>query len=193
MISDKEIEGLISETAASQHPMEIGGLLEHLQYLIDEEGQQIKNIVDIGAHTGGTCAIWKRAFPDATVVGVEFLDFDHPVLANLVPASKKYGFSLVQGSSCDEETLRKVMDIFKGEPIDFIFIDGDHAPPIVKADYALWSPYAKYVGFHDISLPGPHFVFSGLSFQWPYAMWKVLHGTGIGLVNTYHTKKYGEA
>lgn len=43
----------------------------------------------------------------------------------------------------------------KLDPIDFIFIDGDHTPDAVEADCRLWLPHVRgYVLFHDWSFEG---------------------------------------
>jgi predicted O-methyltransferase YrrM len=42
------------------------------------------------------------------------------------------------------------------EPIDFIFVDGDHSLDGVKRDWADWSPKVKkggYIALHDTSVP----------------------------------------
>jgi cephalosporin hydroxylase len=60
---------------------------------------------------------------------------------------------LIPDSSQKQSTLDKAKDIFKGEKIDFLFIDGDHTYHGVKQDYELYGPLVRkggIIAFHDI-------------------------------------------
>ncbi|MDA4120283.1 MAG: class I SAM-dependent methyltransferase [Thaumarchaeota archaeon] len=74
-------------------------------------------------------------------------------LKNVESAGVKKFVCPVQGFSYD------IVKAWK-EPIDFIFIDGEHEYDDVKGDFDQWSPHIKpggFVGFHDAygNWPGP--------------------------------------
>ena len=67
--------------------------------------------------------------------------------------AKKCKLYLIPDASQKPQTLQKTKDIFKGEQIDFLFIDGDHTYQGVKTDFELYSPLVRkggIVAFHDI-------------------------------------------
>ena len=60
---------------------------------------------------------------------------------------------LQRSSSHEESTKVAVQGIFNHEPIDVLFIDGDHSYEGVKKDFELYEPLVKKGGlicFHDI-------------------------------------------
>lgn len=54
---------------------------------------------------------------------------------------------LIQGNSRDAGTITKVRDIFKTEPVDLLFIDGDHEFAGVEADFLNYAPLIVPGGF----------------------------------------------
>jgi cephalosporin hydroxylase len=66
---------------------------------------------------------------------------------------KKCKLYLLPTSSYNEETIKQVKTIFKGDLVDFVFIDGDHRYDAIKKDYEMYSPLVRpggIVAFHDI-------------------------------------------
>ena len=62
--------------------------------------------------------------------------------------------------SNDTATLRKAHDLTKNDPIDALFIDGDHSYEGILADWLLYHPLVKkggIVGFHDALLQGEQY------------------------------------
>ena len=65
----------------------------------------------------------------------------------------KQNLHLIRADSHSEKTLKEVQKIFQKEPLDFLFIDGDHSYEGVKRDFELYSPLVKeggLIGLHDI-------------------------------------------
>lgn len=62
---------------------------------------------------------------------------------------------LIPEESQNLSTLEKTKDIFNNEPVDFLFIDGNHLYSAVKKDYEMYSPLVRkggIVAFHDIGV-----------------------------------------
>lgn len=124
---------IVEESRASQSKHELAMLLLLLN------GINPKRILEIGVHKGYSCEVWRKAFPDADIWGIEkdpmFLDFKD--------------FNLIEGDSQSREMLGKIAQI---GPIDVLFIDGDHTNKGVTADYINYSQFVKPGGivvFHD--------------------------------------------
>lgn len=67
--------------------------------------------------------------------------------------AKKCKLYLIPDSSQKQQTLNKAKETFKGELIDFLFIDGDHTYYGVKRDYEMYTSLVRkggIVAFHDI-------------------------------------------
>lgn len=67
--------------------------------------------------------------------------------------AKKCKLHLIPDSSQKQQTLDKAKEIFKGEQIDFLFIDGDHSYYGVKRDYEMYNSLVRkggIIAFHDI-------------------------------------------
>jgi predicted O-methyltransferase YrrM len=60
---------------------------------------------------------------------------------------------LLRTSSQEESTKQRVRELLRGEPVDVLFIDGDHRLAGVRRDYELWRDCVRtggHIVFHDI-------------------------------------------
>jgi hypothetical protein len=104
-------------------------------------------IVEVGAFYGGTLWAWQQL--GARVIGVDLPPAGYPDGPNVNAA----GMTVILGDSHDPATVNQLVTELAGEPIDMLFIDGDHTYEGVKADYELYSPLVRpggVIGFHDI-------------------------------------------
>jgi predicted O-methyltransferase YrrM len=139
-----------------QAPEEIGWLLDKVR------AAQPHRIVEIGTAHGGTLYLWSRvAPPGALLVAVDSSPLGR--LGRWAPlgvlcrnfARDNQRIELVfGGTSQAPDTRRRVDAILAGEPIDFLFIDGDHSYEGVRGDYELYAPLVRpggLIAFHDIA------------------------------------------
>ena len=176
---------------------EIGPLLEILYKLKPE------NILEIGTANGGTLfLLCQVSSPHATILSVDLPD--GPYGGDLYPrwkesfyntfAKEKQKLSLIRKDSHDPKTLDTVKELFDGNKIDFLLIDGDHSYEGVKKDFEIYSRFVKeggIIAFHDIT-PGSKKSVGGVPEFWEQIKSKYLsieivdnperEGYGIGLI-----------
>ena len=174
-----ELAITLNEGAAAQDHHEVFGLINYL------EDKPFKTIVEIGMYRGGMCAVFRKTFPFSKIVAVDMSLVKYPYREEFDTLVKKYDFDYVLGDSQKEETLKVVLEKLGSDKIDFLYIDGGHDYDNVKRDWDLWSPYAEYIGFHDIfgfQCDVPIFWAELIKEQNDYAIWKAPAGMGIGLI-----------
>lgn len=113
-----------------------------------------KVILEIGTARGGTALIWAH-LAEKKLVTCDLLD--KRGFADLVrafpPPGSQCDVSVVIGDSHSAEFLERVRKELDGEPVDFLFIDGDHTEAGVTQDYEFYSPLVRpggLIAFHDI-------------------------------------------
>jgi predicted O-methyltransferase YrrM len=139
---------------------EILGLAKRVQQL------QPRTVVEIGTATGGTLFIWcALARADATIVSIDLPGGIHGggypywktfVYKRFTSANQK--LHLLRGNSHDPAMLEQLKSRLAGQPVDFLFIDGDHTYAGVKQDFEMYSPLVRkggLVAFHDICVHPP--------------------------------------
>ena len=118
-----------------------------------------KIILEIGTNHGGSAVFWDHiAGPQGQVITM-----DHPLLPDHHPCTvldKRYcpyepisDLTQMLNDSHLPETLEKVKALLKG-PVDFLYIDGDHAYKGAKLDYEMYSPLVRkggIIGMDDIN------------------------------------------
>lgn len=138
-----------------QNMAELLELVRHLKKI------PLRRICEIGTLKGGTLFIWcQLASPKARIVSIDLPGgtFGGGYNARSVPFFESFcqegqRLDCLRQNSHDPVTLGQVKELLRNEPLDFLFIDGDHTYEGVKTDFELYSPLVRsggWIGFHDI-------------------------------------------
>ena len=88
-----------------------------------------------------------------------------PLLLSLVRAARRQRVIPLRADSHLEETVaQRVRELCVGQPLDLLFIDGDHAYDSVRRDFELYAPLVRpdgLIAFHDI-VPGDEELVGGV-------------------------------
>lgn len=111
-------------------------------------------ILEIGTARGGTSLIWAH-IAEKKLITCDLLDKKGG--ADLVrafpPPKSKCEVAVMVGDSHSSEFRERVEQELNGEPVDFLFIDGDHTEAGVRQDYEDYGPLVRpggLIAFHDI-------------------------------------------
>jgi predicted O-methyltransferase YrrM len=121
-------------------------------------------VLEIGSAHGGSLLLWSRAAAeDATVVSVDWppWELDDPAEPRKREALAAVGSArqrvlAIRGDSHDRATRDQVRQCFDGQPIDFLFIDGDRSAAGVAADFADYAPLVRAGGVVALADIHPH-------------------------------------
>lgn len=135
---------------------EIDTLLRHLQAAAP------RRILEIGTANGGSLFLWTRiAAPDAHLISLDlpggqfgdgYARWKRPLYRSFARGSQR--ITLIQDDSHLDRSLEAIRAQLGGEPLDFLFIDGDHTYAGVRRDFEMYSPLVRsggLVAFHDIA------------------------------------------
>lgn len=121
-----------------------------------------RRILEIGTANGGSLFLWAQvAAADAHLISLDlpggsfgdgYARWKRPLYRSFAREGQK--ITLLQDDSHLERSLDAVRDKLDGEPLDFLFIDGDHTYDGVRRDFEMYAPLVRpggLVAFHDIA------------------------------------------
>jgi predicted O-methyltransferase YrrM len=118
---------------------------------------QLGAVLEIGTESGGTLFLLARAAePDAIIATIDIGRPERAVLYRAF-ARDQQRVEMIHADSHDPSTPDRVRRLFGDQPLDLLFIDGDHSYEGVRRDFELYSPLVGkggMVALHDI-VPGP--------------------------------------
>lgn len=147
--------GFFKRIRPKQSQMEIGRLFQSVM------AQRPRTVLEIGTCHGGTLYLWcQAAHPEGTLVGIDLPEGEfgggyHSSRTRFYAQFAQPGqrLHLLRADSHAPQTADQVRTLTGANPVDFLFIDGDHTYEGVKQDFLNYSPMLAEGGtiaFHDI-------------------------------------------
>jgi cephalosporin hydroxylase len=186
----------ILDFAAIQRTWELQSLIAEVRAI------EPRIVVEIGTHRGGTFAVWAAiAHAAAHLISIDMPDPKdglgtrepdvERLRTTLRPAQR---MSTIRGDSHALDTLERLKELLGGQPVDFLWIDGDHSAEGVRQDVHMYAPLVRRGGLlalHDIQAD-PHTaplnqvagVWAELKRRYPYREYidqDHSHGAGMGI------------
>ena len=139
----------------SQIDSEITALLDRVRDLCP------RVILEIGTANGGTLFMFTRvAATNAMLISIDLPggDFGGGYPTWRAPLYRRFALPeqdirLMRGDSHNSTIIENLHHILNGQPVDFLFLDGDHTYSGVKQDHESFAPLVRVgglVAFHDI-------------------------------------------
>lgn len=125
---------------------------------LEQAAIPLRTVLEIGSHQGGStavfCSLAERVIsidlPDGVGGG---LPITQAYQRNSALKARWPNFIGILGDSHEQTTLSEARDAIDNQPIDLLFIDGDHSGLGIAADFAMYSPLVRpggVIAFHDI-------------------------------------------
>jgi cephalosporin hydroxylase len=88
-------------------------------------------------------------------IGVDSGSIGGPIHQHIADFQARFGqVDIIKGDSHHESAKYEVLSRLQGEPLDFLFLDGDHTLAGVTSDYQMYAPLVRgrgWIRFHDIT------------------------------------------
>jgi predicted O-methyltransferase YrrM len=125
-------------------------------------GAAPRRSLEIGTFRGGTLfLLCVFSPPDAHIISLDLPGgaFGGGYDSTKIPLFKRFtrghqNLRLVRADSHLPETKARILKLLGDDPLDFLFIDGDHSYDGVKRDFEMYSPLVRpggIIAFHDIA------------------------------------------
>lgn len=153
-----------------------------------------RHVLEIGIYAGGSFALW-CALASGKKIGIDSGSIGGPIHGRVAEFRARFGeVHILKADSHEKATKDDVIKILGGEPLDFLFIDGDHTLEGVRRDYEMYGSLVRpggWIGFHDVTESDYH---KGMNAGGSAEHWAALQhpckfevnwhdpGFGIGLV-----------
>lgn len=153
-----DIEKIIESAYSLYMPQEKEEITQLAKFVYE---LQPKVVVEIGTKFGGTFKIWNEV-TNAKTISIDLVAGIHGGVTRDDVDNRNKSFINLYGSRCNfiegdshqDLTYDLLINILKGQKIDFLFIDGDHTYEGVKQDYEMYKELVSdngYIAFHDIN------------------------------------------
>jgi predicted O-methyltransferase YrrM len=154
--------------ATSAQPVQIRQEIEELVLRLMQ--LEPRSVLEIGTASGGTLFLLARAASDrATILSLDIQRFDGPRRRFYRSFARRQQHVVpLQADSHVEATVTRVSELLSEQPLDFLFIDGDHAYESVRRDFELYAPLVRpggLIAIHDI-VPGEEELVGGVPRFW---------------------------
>lgn len=134
---------------ASQQLDEIVPALERIERI------RPQRVCEIGTAAGGTLYLLTRvSAPDALVVSIDLVIAPHTQALRERLARPGQRVVSLSGDSHSEETAVRLERLLEGQPLDALFIDGDHSYDGVRADFERYGKLVRsggIIALHDVN------------------------------------------
>lgn len=113
------------------------------------------NFLEIGVFRGQTLALIQTLKPKANIYGITPLDstdghWESDYAADIRLIHDTFNLkqpNIIKGLSTDESIVAHVLDKYKLQSMDVVYIDGGHAYETVKSDLEYYPPFVKQGGY----------------------------------------------
>jgi len=113
-----------------------------------------RTILELGTARGGTLLVWAHLASDRLITcDLRIPSYRRELYRRYPPTGSRCRVECLEGNSHDPSFQKRVRAALAGEPVDFLFIDGDHTEAGVTADWADYRGLVRtggLVAFHDI-------------------------------------------
>jgi predicted O-methyltransferase YrrM len=134
---------------ASQQLDELLPLLERVREL------QPRRVCEVGTSAAGTLYLLTRiSASDALIVSVDISIPLHTRGLRARLAGEHQRLVSIEGDSHADETVSRLEGLLEGEPLDLLFIDGDHSYDGVRADFERYGRLVRpggLIALHDVN------------------------------------------
>jgi predicted O-methyltransferase YrrM len=145
----EDVRVSVEQLVASQKYDELVAFLAKMRDL------RPRRVCEIGTSAGGTLYAFTRvAAPDAVIIAVDLV-LPAPTRHLRARLGRESQTIVgIEGDSREPATKQAVERALGGEPLDVLFIDGDHSYDGVRSDFELYGPLVReggLIGIHDIN------------------------------------------
>lgn len=141
-------------------PLQVASEIDRLLEIVHRH--RPRRLLEIGTANGGTLFLFARASrPDAQLISLDlpYGQYGGGYSPIRIPLYRRFArdnqqVCLIRDDSHKPANVRVVRALLGGEPLDFLFIDGDHSYEGVKTDFEQYAPLVRkggIIAFHDIA------------------------------------------